>query len=289
MHRLFALENAVFVRCRGCGNRIDVWSPPDFRLDFSPDGKKGKLTLVDPAQALCPSCVVAAAPGPDRPEIERRFHELRVTAHDAGIPPSVTTYVLYTQGRPAVRWTKGFLLRTYAVHVPGWDIASRLRPHMTLTPDDPTRVPIPFVWFAAEVRHETVTDATGAYLEYIWPFDDLAQPALVRTIGFENPDLTDAQLATLNKGRRFLQDTIRRAGGRPAGSTFRNRDYYLDQYRALSRKLARPARQRDFLRHVEREGDITLTRATLKRNLEAFNLWPWDKFQAAAARVDNRR
>lgn len=286
MHSRFAFEHAVFVVCRGCGNRIDVWSPPDLRIDFYPDGKRGKLTLVDPANARCPSCVVAAAPEPDQPEIARRFHELRVTARDAGIPASVTTYVLYTNGRPEVRWTKGFLVRGFVVHVPGWDTASRLRPHIVLTPDDPTREPIPFVWFAAEVRHEAVE---GAYLEYIWPFDDLAQPAQVRTIGFENPDLTDLQLSTLHKGRRFLQDAIRRAGGRPAGSTFRDRNYYLDHYRALSRMLKRPARQRDFLRHVEREGDATLTAATLRRNLEAFNLWPWDKLQAAAARADNRR
>jgi hypothetical protein len=198
----------------------------------------------------------------------------------------VTTYILYSTGSSAVAWARGFLLEVYAVHIPGWDPTAKERPSMVLTPDDPNEPPIALVWFAAAIMHE---DVEHAFLQYLWPFHDLTLPVSVQTFGIENLAVTDVQLTKLNRGRRFLQAEIRRVSGRPVGTTYRDRDYYLDSYRALSRQLKRPARQGEFLQYLLQQGDHSVKRATLVRNLQSFNLWPWETFVAAAQRTDNRR
>ena len=284
VHSSFALEKAVHVRCRSCERPIDIFSPPDLKIEPHPGTNRATLTRVDPANALCPECLVLTLPEEHRALTAQKYETHRVTAQEASIPPWVTTYILHSLGNPALAWTRGYMVVIYQVHIPGWDIAPLLRPHMQLTPDDPDEQPICFVGFAAEVFHEQVQ---RAFLQCIWPFDDVTLPARFQIVGGLESDVSESDLITLIKGRRFLQAELKRVSGRPVGSTTRDLQYYLDHYRALSRRLGRPARQRELIHHLQSEGD-TLNKTTLSRNLQAFNLWPWEKFTAAAQRVNNR-
>jgi hypothetical protein len=284
LERTFALEKALHVRCRSCQRPIDIFSPPDLKIEPHPGTNRATLTRVDPANALCPECLVLTLPEEHRALTAEKFENHRVTAQEASIPPWATTYVMHSLGNPAVAWTRGYMLVMYHVHIPDWDTAPQLRPHMQLTPDDPNERPICFVGFAAEVLHEHVQ---RAFLQCIWPFDDVTLPARLQIVGGIDPGVSEADLITLVKGRRFLQNELKRVPGRPVGSTARDLQYYLEHYRELSRQLRRPVRQRELIHHLQLQGD-TLNKTTLRRNLEAFNLWPWEKFTVAARRVDNR-
>jgi hypothetical protein len=82
-------------------------------------------------------------------------------------------------------------------------------------------------------------------------------------------------------------------GGRPQRSNLRNEDYYIREYRQLSRALRRDARQGEFIEHLrdldDAEGRTRLNRTTLKRNLQGYELWPFEKLALRAKRPDNRR
>jgi hypothetical protein len=114
--------------------------------------------------------------------------------------------------------------------------------------------------------------------------------AVFRITGFDLA-ASDLERFTVNARRwwaQFADQQIPVPIGRTPGSTIRDRSYYFTHYRALSQRLGRPARQREFINHLRAGGD-TLNRTTLKRNLQGFGLWPWERFVAAARRADNRR
>jgi hypothetical protein len=194
VHSLYAAENAVSVRCHSCFRVIDLWF--DHGLEFSRDGVKEPRSYT----ALCPDCLLATYPEEDREKMAQAHEDLRLTAREANIPPSVTTYILSTPGKPG-SWSDGFLAVGFAVHIRGWDGSACLRqPYVTFAPHDPKESEFTLVFFAGRVYHR---DVGLALLKLIWPFDDLSLPERFEVVNGMDPELRYSDLTKLMHGREF--------------------------------------------------------------------------------------
>jgi hypothetical protein len=268
MHPQFAIENATFVLCRSCQRPIDIWSPPDFKLVPTSAGR-GRLTPADPANAVCPDCLVERLPEPEREREARRYENARLTAQAAGIPVWATTYLWHSLGDPKIAWTRGYGIVGYAVRVRDWDPTWTNRPWFSLTPDDSNEPALTFVWFAAEIGH---SDVRGAHLRCLWPFHDLTLPPTMEIVDGLEPAVTERNLINLVRGRRFLQEVAGLAPGRPTGSTDRDCEWYRSRAEEFLRQHGRVPREHEFLRFAR------VARTTMRENLKACGLWPWKQF-----------
>jgi hypothetical protein len=219
MDRLFAVQHAAAVLCGSCQRPVDLWSPPGFSL-----GREGG-SLPNLAHARCTACLLLTFPEEEREVLAQAYEYQRETVREAGIPPWVTTYLLMNEGQPG-SWSDGLWAITYAVDIPGWDVSSPLRKDLTIMPFGPIQRPISFVIFAATVRH---SDVSWAYLKIIWPFHDLSLPERFEVVNGLDPEVPDAHLTKLMRGRRFLRETWHPGRGMGTGRYARGEEgFFLD-------------------------------------------------------------
>ena len=273
---MFAIAEAepTFVMCRRCRGIIDVWEPHGLRIEIAdPASGRGRLTRIDPDQAVCPECVIAASPESAQEGLSNLYAAHRILRDEIGAPRDATLYVLHSQGNPALSWTQGFLVTLYGLKVRRW--ADGLpQPFMRMTPDDPSEPPITFVWFALDIAY---AHSPTTWLQLRWSAHDLPLPGRLEVLGWDAPGLTEQDLRFLVKGVEFLRTFPSAARpGRPKGQTVRDRAWYLDAVRGLARELGRRPTQQEFLNH------FGVDRGVMKDNLKGHNLWPWGRFVATA-------
>jgi len=207
MHSLYAVENAVTVRCHSCRGPIDLWIHHGLEIS-----RGGVTTHPDAVQQLCLACLLRTFPSDEQRRLAPAYEHQLMLPREAGVPPWATTYVLQTEGK-AGTWAEGYQAIGYAVQIRGWNSASADRqPHMTVIPDDPSDAPFSLVLFAGRVWLSAVT---VAYLKFIWPFD-LSLAEEFEVVNGRDRALRDADLSKLLRGRRFWQEAIHPS--RPVGT-----------------------------------------------------------------------
>jgi hypothetical protein len=130
-------------------------------------------------------------------------------------------------------------------------------------------------------RFETTTVeffalAVPVYGDSASPIDFHGGPARFRIVG-PQPDSPHVRKFVDNARRWWApsggQD-IR--SGRPAGTTKRSLQWYLDRYRELASELHADPTRDQFCQHWQ------VDLHTLRKNLNSFGVWPWEKFKARA-------
>jgi hypothetical protein len=268
-----------YVLCRSCSEPIDVWEPPGFRMGPDPETGRHVLTRVDPSQALCPECRILASDPEDRSSLEALHQTFRRVRRAADIPVFGTLYVLHIIGSHTILRSDDYVLNLYAVKVGEWD-DSKPQPLARFTPDDPSEPPFVFVFVGAEVSYAPTPRSS---LQLSWSFVEQDRPGRMKVLGWDDPHLTRGDFAGLCRGAEIFQALIGAGWGRPPRSFRRDRNWYLDRFRAQARTLRRAPTQAEF------SEEFGVPVSTMRRNLTAFGLWPWKVFVQHASGTRPRR
>jgi hypothetical protein len=261
----------ISITCGNCGAFVDVLRPLGLTLTHDP----GRLTLRDPAGDVCPECRIAAQPEAERPRRVRDYALHRAARAELGLSAQpITLYVADAEPpESAGRWT-GYRMVLYLLQGNGLQdlrevTLSDWPPfHAFASPDVPG---VALVYVGAAIGHERIP---GAYLKFRW---DVTRPADPFRLEFHDwHRLSPAEWNLLAAGRVLLAEQLQIQTGRPVGSTLRDCEWYWDRAEAYLREHRKVPTEREFQDFAE------VSRTTMRENLEACGLWPWNVFSREA-------
>ncbi len=266
-----------------CGTVIDVQLVP---ADGAPETD---WTDPDFVGDRCPECILATVPnGSIRADLITRYNDARMLrrAHD---PSSINMKRLGLEGQrlptlSVVRWRPprkrdpddpyadeylitGVLLPAVGQPYSTEDFTKfpgfRIGPH-----DDDPKITVARILLRMDIR---LPEAPHVRLRFPWnPFRPYLPPDPMIE-GWGRAPFNQVELL-ISEGGKLLRSRGTIGAGKPRGRFKRSRAWYLDTLKEHARTIRREPTEEEF---ITRNG---VNRKTLKTNLEAYGLWPWEEF-----------
>ncbi len=258
--------------CDDCGAPIDLLQPAGF------EAGPRRTNLQLPMGGRCSTCQLRSDGTADQ-RLYQRLHIDRFLRDEIGLDPVITLLRLKIEPPNPPGWGDGYRAEAFAVVGFGADTLEGEQPSDVppyhLWPPTPNGFPgFALVLVGARIRHEAVA---GAYLRLWSNWRNPTAPPRLEVIGWQTDGLSPDDWSRLWDGRKLwmaIPDTLR---GRPRKSFARSRREWVQEFRMLANEMQRRPTQDEFLRRMRTD------RRTLRENLTAHNLWPWEKFVSAAS------